>query len=499
MLSSLHTDLDTFAELLARTEDVFADRAAVLTNANLNEKSYQKVCAHWAATFAKAPDGTAALAQRFGDAYARARQALRDARRNSSAQDAFPKEDLRVLSAEFQPQREEAAFASLLVPAAARTAAQLPSFLLPSASANSAHALACSTAASSVAPSPWIPASMRQCDDVHGTQITAYVPVSPALPFDPTAYSTLASQPAAPASPVVSAPKAMQQIQDVHGTQLATEAPTRAILPFEPRAISQEPNKPPAQAQPPNNPSVPSIALSSTELASWLPAGMRGFADGAGTMRLVGGGTQATTGTPTSAVLPFEPRATSQEPNKSLAQAQVPDEPPISSPALSSTELASWLPAGMRGFADVAGTQLLNERSMPSATEAPIGSTQPLKASEHRFEPISPSRAVERDCNQLRPSSHTRDEAGNRSLLSTERAPTSLSIEQYASLRVELDLNPIRCGEILVRYRITQDQWQHIHNHWTQRLAENSNVRAAWERAYSVYKAWILGVDNSGR
>ncbi len=65
-----------------------------------------------------------------------------------------------------------------------------------------------------------------------------------------------------------------------------------------------------------------------------------------------------------------------------------------------------------------------------------------------------------------------------------------LSIEQYASLNAELELNPQRAGEILARYRMSEAQRARFDAFWQSRLA-SPDVRRAYEQAHATYKAWL--------
>ncbi|MFS8067980.1 MAG: hypothetical protein ACMG6S_16625, partial [Byssovorax sp.] len=66
-----------------------------------------------------------------------------------------------------------------------------------------------------------------------------------------------------------------------------------------------------------------------------------------------------------------------------------------------------------------------------------------------------------------------------------------LSVEQYASLHVELAALPGRSTEVLDRYRITEEQRHRLDAHWTARMATEPALRQAWEGACAAYKAWL--------
>ncbi|WP_437682418.1 hypothetical protein [Sorangium sp. So ce131] len=70
-------------------------------------------------------------------------------------------------------------------------------------------------------------------------------------------------------------------------------------------------------------------------------------------------------------------------------------------------------------------------------------------------------------------------------------SPT-LSLEQYASLCVELSLHPGRTDETLKRYRITEEQRARLDAYWQARIAGDPGVASAWKRAYVFYRDWLL-------
>src|SRR4051812_19241588 len=57
MLESPHTHVESFAALMARLDDPFADRAGVLREAGLDEATCQRLIAQWRADLEARPDG----------------------------------------------------------------------------------------------------------------------------------------------------------------------------------------------------------------------------------------------------------------------------------------------------------------------------------------------------------------------------------------------------------------------------------------------------------
>lgn len=126
----------------------------------------------------------------------------------------------------------------------------------------------------------------------------------------------------------------------------------------------------------------------------------------------------------------------------------------------------SIVPAGMRGFTSVSGTQ--------AASLLPAGPALPFAG------PKGPPPAPP-------PPAPPPPTAGD--------APIELpvfSIEQYASLCVELELDPSRATETLLRYRLTTLQRAKLDAAWRERMAQASDVYTAWSQAVTQYKTWKL-------
>ncbi len=249
-------------------------------------------------------------------------------------------------------------------------------------------------------------------------------------------------------------PPSMRGFADVEGTQIAPEgAALEAALPFEPDARASTP--PPSQAVPPLPSPSPNRGPAPSRAAPMIPAGMRGFADVEGTQI-------APEGAVIEAALPFEPDARASAPPSSQAVPARPTGPVI--------------PAGMRGFADVEGTQLAPSApsgpSLPFAAAAAVASSMasPPVASSAASPPRAPARPA---------------------TLASAAAP--MPLQQYASLRVELDLHPQRAAETLRRYHVADAQLAALDALWSARIASDPQLRAAWDAAYASYRAWLVG------
>jgi hypothetical protein len=257
-------------------------------------------------------------------------------------------------------------------------------------------------------------------------------------------------------------PRGMRRFEQLAVTQAADDPPASAGLPFDPSAEPQLPDR--------------------TEAPAWMPKGMRGFS--------TAGGTQAAPEIPDGPVLPFAPPAAPQAPAPTPPEHAVPpgmrgfadvrgtlhtpeDLPtgpalPFDSSAIprssASTEAPAWMPKGMLRFVDVGGTQ--------HTSEEPAGAAMPFEASRttlERFPIVAPPRPPD-----------------------PAAGAAALTLEQYASLCVELDAEQSNRPEILGRYRISEEQARKLEAHWRAKFAVEPSLKAQWQQAYAAYEAWLL-------
>jgi hypothetical protein len=166
----------------------------------------------------------------------------------------------------------------------------------------------------------------------------------------------------------------------------------------------------------------------------WIPEGMRSFKDIHGT--------QLVTDAPKKPTLPFDPSAKPALPvQRDLGER--------------AAHPGNLVPEGMRGFTDIHGTQL--------ATDAPKRPALP-------FEPSRPAAPAPMNMGE----------------------PPALSLEQYASLCVDLAADPVKRPEILGRYRMSEDQQRRAEAYWQARMAADPAVWTALERACATYRAWLV-------
>jgi hypothetical protein len=71
-------------------------------------------------------------------------------------------------------------------------------------------------------------------------------------------------------------------------------------------------------------------------------------------------------------------------------------------------------------------------------------------------------------------------------------SPSGLSLEQYASLCVEVAVEPAQAGDVLLRYGLTSELQRALDGHWQRRIAAEPTVWMAFNRAYAAYKTWFV-------
>lgn len=186
------------------------------------------------------------------------------------------------------------------------------------------------------------------------------------------------------------------------------------------------------------------------------------------------------------------PGAESELPRPSFAVAQVaasgpspwaahahpaptPSTPPASASS-PSVEAPAWMPKGMLGLTDVGGT--VAAPVGPSAPALPFEATPPSVSSPPQAPlppPLPPGRPPTR---------------APGSALPTRMIP-ALSLEQYASLCVDLEADPGRRSETLRRYQIAEEHHASLEAHWQARMTAEPTLAAAFQSARAAYRAWL--------
>jgi hypothetical protein len=65
------------------------------------------------------------------------------------------------------------------------------------------------------------------------------------------------------------------------------------------------------------------------------------------------------------------------------------------------------------------------------------------------------------------------------------------TLEQYASLCVELSAAPARVADTLTRYRLTAAEREALDRHFLDRFTREPSLRGAWQRACATYRDWL--------
>jgi hypothetical protein len=68
-----------------------------------------------------------------------------------------------------------------------------------------------------------------------------------------------------------------------------------------------------------------------------------------------------------------------------------------------------------------------------------------------------------------------------------------LTLPQYASLRVELQMHPEQEEATLARYRVTRESRPALDEYWRGRFEADPLLRMMFAKAYATYVAWVRG------
>lgn len=125
-----------------------------------------------------------------------------------------------------------------------------------------------------------------------------------------------------------------------------------------------------------------------------------------------------------------------------------------------------------------------------SAPREPIGETEAVDvgALARRVLAFGPPKPAEAETSQPAPAQQAATAPQPRQ--AAPAVPT-LTVEQYASLCVDLELSPQGTAEVLRRYGVTQEAKRTLDEGWSRVFAEQPARRAAFEHAKVTYRAWL--------
>jgi len=307
------------------------------------------------------------------------------------------------------------------------------------------------------APSPWAatpePRAAAPKQDLASTSFfSAESFVAPALPFQPGSGTSDSVPPPAPAAQA--APPPRKKVD--RSTQAISVVSLEDILPFD----QANPAHPPVPTQP-----LPQAHAQPPVPTQPLP--------------------QAQVQPPAPVAIPAPP------PPRKQADSVL---PPLDKDPLASTmgfdnaiNLGPALPFGSAGAA-----KSPPEAPRPAAIPPNIPAAPQQAKSDSSFPPRPPPQPV----HQI-PVPGKRASESSFPRVATPPSPVNqpppLTLEQYASLCVELNAAPHQAAEIAGRYGLTQPQWTTVNAYWQGRMTHEPDVRAAWERACVTYRQWLLG------
>jgi hypothetical protein len=299
-------------------------------------------------------------------------------------------------------------------------------------------------------PPPGVVAAIRRAPSpLAGTALALDLPRGPALPFVEGAVSLPLA-----AEPVGREEKSARASANLGGTALAVDIPRGPALPFA-RGVE------PSSADPVRSEPV-----------------TRG---GAANL----GGTALALDVPRGPALPF---AEADPAAASALAASMAVEPKSARPAsrLGGTALAVDVPSGP---------------ALPFAAGADSRPPLPAVAKKSKLAGLSFGLAIPKDLPLARgaPATAAPEIPAAAGGSAPALPPPPLTLEQHASLCAELSFAPDRGAEILARYRLSVEAKALVDQFYREKVAESAEVRAAWDRGYRGYYAWLVNAANGRR
>jgi len=171
-----------------------------------------------------------------------------------------------------------------------------------------------------------------------------------------------------------------------------------------------------------------------------------------------------------------------------------------SSPAIPATPSAPGLPTGTGPALD-----------LPRGSAVPFGPGASAEPSTREPTPRAPSPLAETSLSLGLPRDLVRTLAGRAAAASRGAAAApaalpprgsapslpALTLEQHASLHVELALWPDQTDATLARYRLTREAKALLDDQLGERMARTPELRVAWDHACRTYQAWLVAPQGS--
>jgi hypothetical protein len=202
------------------------------------------------------------------------------------------------------------------------------------------------------------------------------------------------------------------------------------------------------------------------------------------------GGTALTVDVPRGPALPFS-QATLRAPVITFRSA---GEPTIAHPAAKpgGTALAVDVPSGPALPFAKAGASAREPDSAGNEARSP----PPAVAKRSKLAGLSLGLSIPKDLPPARSAPAAPPDVGPKGFTAAPapQPPPPLTLEQHASLCAELSFAPEREAEILARYWLTAPAKLLVDQYYLQKVGESSEARAAWDRGYRKYYAWLVNV-----
>ncbi|APR80103.1 Basic proline-rich protein [Minicystis rosea] len=504
-------DLDTWARISAELAEPGADRERVLVRYDLTGRELPAISAAWKARLAQDPEEERDFRRLFEHHRAR----VRTSRRKAEAP--VRREEPRIFEpAEIAPApRPKLAGTSLLLDVPRGPALPFVDGEAPPEVAEGGIEIELDAEGEEVLPvkrftgtalaldlprGPSLPfpgaeagAPVAPVKKLAGTALALDVPSGPALPF------VDGEAPAEIAEPARDAPAPKK---DLGGTALALDVPRGPALPFAgseggaalPRAAStsaDETKDAQAEGTRPSDPSFPSPPPSIAD-PNDAPRAAKPFT-----------GTALAFDVPASAALPFvdgeapasisEPSRETPAPKKQLGGTalalDLPHGPAL--PFAPSPEGEAPAPAKSKRLAKLSLGMELPRELFATSSGAPTPSDATASAPAPASVAAPASAATPPPASMAAPASSL----ASTSLWSPDAAAVSetppLTLQQHASLCVELSARPERAAEIFGRYRVTPAQKEQMEAWLRDRFAREPALRDAWNQAYVTYRDWL--------
>ncbi len=234
-------------------------------------------------------------------------------------------------------------------------------------------------------------------------------------------------------------------------------------------------------------PASPVIAEPIRELHSIVPAGMRHFQGIQGTQ-----GPSVTAAT--QPALPFASNAAFPELEPEAAYRRAKEHADVTEPIRLETTSPSGHAGGeTRDISSIVASVMAQSKATPFPQRKPSAPTAPAPVPIVPIVPIVPSASTAPAPVPIVPSAPVVVPAPVVVLAPVSPEPISLTLEQYASLCVEITIAPANRREIAARYGLSEEHAARVDTFWRARIASDPEIDKNFRWAYHSYQQWLAG------